>query len=84
MAKTTMARRVTCVGLLLLGGYCVGTAFHPETSARAWEGDTPPRQAFLAGSERALPILQDISKTLKQIDARLEKIEKAAAQATSH
>ena len=83
MAKTTMLRRAACVSLLLLGGFCAGTALQPETPARAWDREEPTRQAFLAGSERALPILQEMSETLKQIDGRLEKIEKAVAQAAS-
>ena len=83
MAKTTMARRVACAGLLLLGGFCAGAAFHPETPAKAGVRKTPPREAFLAGSERALPVLHNISETLKQIDARLMRIEKAVDQATN-
>ena len=83
MAKTTMARQVACAGLLLLGGFWAGGAFHPETAAKAGVRKTPPREAFLAGSERALSVLQDISETLKRIDARLMRIEKAVDQATS-
>jgi hypothetical protein len=66
--------------LLLLGGFWVGAASDPESPAQAGVRETPPRKAFLAGSERSLPILQEISDTLKQIDGRLMRIEKAVTE----
>ncbi|MHB8900782.1 MAG: hypothetical protein ACYC6Y_18685 [Thermoguttaceae bacterium] len=45
--------------------------------------DPLPPGHFLAGGERALPVLEEISATLKRIDERLDRLEKLAAQATA-
>lgn len=37
----------------------------------------PPRTAFKSGAARSEVILREISDTLKRIDARLERLEKA-------
>jgi hypothetical protein len=75
------------MGLLLLGAFWAGSVFQPERGAsaagkaagRAAGRQPPPPQPFLAGSERALPILQEIAATLKRIDDRLARIEKLMA-----
>jgi hypothetical protein len=40
----------------------------------------PTNEPFRAGDERSLPVLKDILTTLKQIDGRLERIEKKIAE----
>jgi hypothetical protein len=59
----------------------MGFTYQAQLPARASVRESPPRQAFLAGGERSLPILQEISGTLKQIDERLARIEKTLAAA---
>lgn len=82
MAKTKPAfGPVACLALLVAGAFCLGTSLRPQSAARAGVRETTPREHFLAGSERSLPVLQEISTTLKQIDGRLSRIEKAVATA---
>ena len=69
------------IALIVLLVLFVGTRFRPQPAVRAGVREITPRESFLAGDQRSLPILQDISATLRQIDARLAKIEKAVATA---
>jgi hypothetical protein len=39
----------------------------------------PPNQPFLTGDERSIPVLKESLATLRQIDGRLERIEKLLA-----
>lgn len=49
--------------------------------ARA-QGATPPApRAFLSGGERSEIILREIAETLRRIDGRLERLEKAVFEA---
>ena len=41
---------------------------------------TPQPQHMLSGGQMSLPILQDISATLKEIDGRLSRMENLAKQ----
>jgi hypothetical protein len=68
--------RVIMAAAVLLGVFWVGANLQPRRFARGGVRETTPKQHFLAGSERSLPILTEISATLKQIDARLARIEK--------
>lgn len=40
----------------------------------------PPRTAFKSGAQRSEIVLREIADTLKRIDARLERLEKAEAK----
>lgn len=60
-------------------GYVLGQSHSSERAAHAEVRETPPRAAFLAGSERSETILREIETTLKTMDGRLERIEKLAA-----
>ncbi len=52
----------------------------PPRAATTADIQTPgTNEPFLAGDERSIPILQDMLGTLKQIDGRLERIEKRMA-----
>ena len=62
--------------LIVLVVFCLGTRFQPQSAVRAGVREITPRESFLAGDQRSLPVLQEISATLKQIDARLARIEK--------
>lgn len=82
MAKTRLAcGRIVCLMLLVLGAFCLGTAFGPSPAVRAGVRQTTSTEHFLAGGERSVPVLEEIAKTLRQIDTRLARIEKVAAAA---
>lgn len=73
---------------LLLGAFSIGTlCARPPAgqSARTPAGQPTATEAlppghFMAGSERAVPLLNEISESLKRIDERLERLEKLAIQ----
>jgi hypothetical protein len=66
---------------ILLASFWAGAFLRPQPASTADIRKGPPKQHFLAGSERSVPILQDISETLKRMDDRLARIEKIAAAA---
>ncbi len=65
--------------VLVLGAFWAGTWFPSQAAVTAEVRQGPRRAAFMAGSERAVPVLEEISATLKQIDARLARFEKILA-----
>ena len=77
------------LALFVVGALMVGAlSGRPPAgqSARAPAGqsqasDPFPPGHFLAGGERAVPVLEEISATLKRIDERLARLEKIAVQA---
>ena len=56
---------------------------HPGAVAEGEVREIPPPQAFLSGGARTEPILREIAETLKRIDGRLEKLERAVYAANS-
>ncbi len=72
--------RLACLTLLASAAYVVGVASRPTATAEAGVRQTTPKQHFLTGDQQSVPILQDIAATLKQIDARVAKIEKTVAE----
>ncbi len=62
---------------VLLVVFWLGTSVPPRTAATAEIQQTESKEPFLAGDERSIPILKEIATTVKQIDARLERIEKS-------
>ena len=65
---------------LMAGCLWMGAELRASASARADTRTSPPKEHFQSGSERSLPILKEISATLRRIDARLANIEKAARE----
>ncbi len=65
---------------LMAGCLWVGAEFRVSSSARAESRTKPPPEHFQSGSERSIPILKEISATLKRIDAKLANIEKIARE----
>jgi len=83
MAKAKpLFAQAACVLILLFAAFCVGTSLQPQPSAKAAVRKAAPKPHFLSGSERSLPILQEISQTLKRIDGHLAKIEEMVAAAS--
>jgi len=72
--------RVGGMAAILLASFWAGTFLSPRPASTADVRRGPPKQHFLAGSERSVPILQEISETLKRMDARLARIETIAAE----
>lgn len=80
-----MKSKITQLGWLvvLLGAaFWAGASFQPQPavtaeSRRSAKDEKPVR--FLSGSERSLPILQEMSETLKRMEACLLRIEKLEA-----
>jgi hypothetical protein len=58
--------------VLLAGNYP-----HLSTTAQGDVRESPRPEAFLSGGARSEIVLKEISETLKRIDARLERFEKA-------
>ena len=84
MSKTKLTLgRTACLALLLMGAFWAGAVLRPQPAARASVREVTPKRHFLAGGERAVPVLQEISATLKQIDLRLSRIEKAIVAAAA-
>ncbi|HIQ20018.1 MAG TPA: hypothetical protein EYH34_02105 [Planctomycetes bacterium] len=77
--RKRLAGCIVTVAAALALGFLVGGAASRDASARAGVRRSAPPQAFLSGSERALPVLMEISTTLKRIDQRLARIERAVA-----
>lgn len=59
------------------------SVFSPRYSGGVWADtrQSPPREAFLGGGERSEAVLREILATLKQIDGRLERFERALREA---
>ena len=64
------------LGAVLLGALCG----RPPAGQSRGSADVPVGH-FLSGSERSLPVLEEISATMKRIDERLARLEKIAMQA---
>lgn len=69
------------VGAALVGaGIFAGAALPPPGSARAEVQSAAQPQHFQSGGQLSIPVLKEIAATLKQMDARLARIETAAQQ----
>ena len=70
-------RWILTAGLLIGAGVGIGLAAPADRGKR--QGTAP--QHFKSGSERSLVILAEIRDTLKEIDTRLQRIEKVVLAA---
>jgi hypothetical protein len=73
-------QRMFVVAGLIVSGMWIGSALPPTGAARAELQPEAPPQHFQSGAQQSVPILREIAATLKQIDARLSRIETAAKQ----
>lgn len=86
--RLTFARQglpaLLVVGVLLVGALCgrppAGQSIRTSPGEKQVADQVPPGH-FLAGGERSVPILEEISATLKRMDERLARLEKIALQA---
>lgn len=71
------------VGVLLVEALCgrppAGQSLRTPPGQKQVADQVPPGH-FLAGGERSVPILEEISATLKRMDQRLARLEKIALQ----
>lgn len=69
-------------GCLMTAAVCLAIQgpFRAST-ARGEIEETKPPEAFLSGGARSEIVLREISETLKKIDARLERFERALREA---
>ncbi len=74
MERATFHRLVAGVTLAIAGAM-VGTAIPTGQEALGEVRPTPAPQSFQTGGQMSVPILQDISATLHQIDARMARLE---------
>ncbi|NQT17619.1 MAG: hypothetical protein HQ582_32995 [Planctomycetes bacterium] len=71
------------LAVLLGAAFWAGASFQPQSAVIAETRKGARPQAFLSGAERSLPVLQEMSETLKRMEAcllRIEKIETSAAK----
>jgi hypothetical protein len=73
-------RHATCAAALVVAGMFLGANVTRPTDAWAQIITTPQPQHMLSGGQLSVPILQDISATLHQIDGRLSRLEDVAKQ----
>ena len=73
-------RYLICATALLGGGMFIGSSVSMPSIAWGQIVTTPQPQHMLSGSQMSVPILQDISATLREIDGRLSRMENLAKQ----
>lgn len=73
-------RYVICAMALIGAGMFIGSNVTIPTIAWGQIITTPQPQHMLSGGQQSVPILQDISATLKEIDGRLSRMETVAKQ----
>lgn len=79
--STTLTRSMAYLGLAALG-LLLATAWpQPSRTVGGEIRESPPREAFLSGGARSEIVLREISETLKRIDLRLERFERAIRDA---
>ena len=76
-------RNFVCSMSLVGAGMFIGSNVTMPTIAWGQIITTPQPQHMLSGGQMSLPILQDISATLKEIDGRLSRMEGLAKQISS-
>lgn len=69
--------RVLTLALVMAGGFLMGRVASEPAIVQADVRQTPRREAFQSGDELSVGILKEISSTLKRIDGRLERMERA-------
>jgi hypothetical protein len=73
-------RNTLCAAALVGAGMFIGSNVTMPSIAWGQIITTPQPQHMLSGGQMSLPILQDISATLKEIDGRLSRMENLAKQ----
>jgi hypothetical protein len=83
IVELTLRRRVTGLAALAALGLILALAWPRPTPILGGDiRELPPREAFLSGGARSEIVLKEISETLRRIDLRLERFERALRDAT--
>jgi hypothetical protein len=82
-ASRRSLRNVFGAAALVAFGMFIGSNFTMPEIAWSQIITTPQQQHMLSGGQMSVPILQDISATLKEIDGRLSRMEGLAKQISS-
>jgi hypothetical protein len=69
--------------LVILVAVVLGAMYGRPPVVKSSVSEDIPAGHFLSGSERSLPVLHEISATLKRIDERLVNLEKIAIEAAA-
>jgi hypothetical protein len=77
-ASRRSLRNFVCAMSLVGAGMFIGSNVTMPTIAWGQIITTPQPQHMLSGGQMSVPILQDISATLKEIDGRLSRMEAVA------
>jgi hypothetical protein len=76
----TSMKKCLCAAALVGAGMFLGANVTMPTIAWGQIKSTPQQQHMLSGGQMSVPILQDISATLREIDGRLSRMETLAKQ----
>lgn len=76
----TSMKKGLCAAALVGAGMFIGANVTMPTIAWGQIVTTPQQQHMLSGGQMSVPLLQDISATLKEIDGRLSRMESLAKQ----
>jgi len=76
----TSMKKCLCAAALVGAGMFLGANVTMPTIAWGQIVSTPQQQHMLSGGQMSVPILQDISATLREIDGRLSRMETLAKQ----
>ena len=79
-ASQRSLRNFVCAMSLVAAGMFIGANVTRPSNAWGQIITTPQPQHMLSGGQMSVPILQDISATLKEIDGRLSRMETVAKQ----
>ncbi len=74
----TSLRNTLCAAALVAAGMFIGANVTMPTIAWGQIVTTPQPQHMQSGGQMSVPILRDISATLKEIDGRLSRMEVVA------
>jgi len=80
--RSDKVRRAAWPVLLVIAALWLGYAARTDCVARAGVREQAPPKAFESGGARSEAVLREIATILKRIDARLERFERAAIQAS--
>jgi hypothetical protein len=69
------------LAVLVGAAFWAGASLQPQSAVTAEKRKDTKQVRFLSGAERSLPILQEMSDTLKRMEACLSRIEKIEASA---
>ena len=68
-------QRIVIAVALATSGVIVGASISTNNPAHGEITATPEPPAFQSGSQQSVPILREIASTLRQMDARLARLE---------